>query len=177
MKKCLVILLSFFILINLHCARFNVQTVDKSQRISSCQATLLNATEKSLSKKSGTLVLSEDAIIFLHKNDQKKIPYAQIDSFDIRQLPANTSPRPAAPSFAQEGRSIMDGAGLTTAIVIGFFAVALLLWLFFGMGSKHRSSVQIDFYFTSDNTKEMAAFKMTREGFAKIYPLLVEKIH
>ena len=175
MKKVLVILLAFLILTNFHCVRFNVQTVDTNHKISSCPATLLDTTEESLLQKNGTLVLSENAVIFIHKDALSEIPYSQIESLDIHQMAPSAFPRPAAPSFAQEGKS-MEGAWITTALVIGFFSVAFLLWLFFGTGSKYRSSVQLDIYFTSNNNSEMAAFKMTRESMVKIYPLLVEKI-
>jgi hypothetical protein len=176
MKKALVILLAFLILTNFHCARFNVQTVDTNHKISSCPAVLLDTTEESLLQKNGTLVLSENAVLFIHKDAISEIPYSQIESLDVHQMAPSAFPRPAAPSFAQEGKSIMEGAGLTTAIIIGFFSVALLLWLLYGTGSKYRSSVQLDIYFTANNKSEMKAFKMKRESLVKIYPLLVEKI-
>jgi len=176
MKKALVILLAFLILTNFHCVRFNVQTVDTNHKISSCPATLLDTTEESLIQKNGTLVLSENAVIFIHKDAISEIPYSQIESLDFHQMAPSVFPRPAAPSFAQEGKS-MEGAGLTTVLVIGFFAVALLLWLLYGTGSKYLSSVQLDIYFTSNNKSEMSAFKIKRESMVRIYPLLVEKIY
>jgi len=175
MKKVLVILLAFLILANFHCAHFNVRTVDTIDKISSCPATRLDATEESLLQKKGTLVLSENAVLFIHKDSISEIPYSQIDSLDFHHMATSAFPRPATPSFAEEGKAF-EGKGLTTFLIIGFFSVALLLWLVFGTGSKYRSSVQLDIYFTSNNFSEMAEFKMTRESMVKIYPLLVEKI-
>jgi hypothetical protein len=176
MKKALVILLVFLILTNFHCVRFNVQTVDTNHKISSCPATLLDTTEESLVQKNGTLVLSENAVLFMYKDAITEIPYSQIESLDFYQMVPSPFPGPAAPPFDQEGKT-MEGAGLTTALVIGFFSIALLLWLLYGAGSKYRSSVQLDIYFTSNNKSEMTTFKMKRESLAKIYPLLLEKIY
>jgi len=175
MKKGLVILLSFLILTNFHCARFDVRTVDANNRLSSCPATLVETSDKSPMEKNGTFVLSEKAVLFYHQDVIEEIPYSQIDSLDFHRLDAGSFTKPVFPSFSEGGRSI-EGANLTTALIIGFFSAALLLYLIFGTGSKNRRSVQLDIYFTVDKASEMSAFKMTGDSLAKIYPLLLEKI-
>jgi hypothetical protein len=175
MKKTLVLFLAFLILTNFHCARFNLRTEDTIDWIASIPATLLQTAQDSYSNKKGTLVLSEESLLFIYKDGSSTIPYAQIHGLEYQRIASGPMSGPATPSFAKE-EGILAGAELTIYLVIGFLVATLLVWIIFGDWSKSRSSVQLDIYFTSNEGNEMSTFKMTRENLAKIYPLLAEKI-
>lgn len=176
MKKALIIFLAFLVLTNFHCARFNMRTADTIHWIASIPATHLQTSRGSFVRKTGTLALSEDAVLFIHKGGSFAIPYAQIHSLEFQQNAAGPLAGPAMPSFAKE-EGILAGGGLTTYFVIGFFAAVLVLWLFFGEWAKNRYSVQLDIHFTSNDGNEMSTFKMTGENLARIYSLLAEKVN
>lgn len=176
MKKNLVILLTFLVLTNFHCVRFNLQTVDAGNILASCRATLLDVSGDTLIKMNGTLILTESSLLFKHKGDTREIPYSQISSLDTQGNIERVFPKPAPPSFTKKNK--LPGIAIGLGAVIIIMMVVLIYFSFTEAYSCARiSNPTVEIYADTASGIDLTTFLMTRGDLDKIYPLLVEKVH
>jgi len=166
MKKSLAIVLIITVLTNFHCARLDVSTSGKTNILALCKASFLKGENGFIHTQKGTLILTEEGMLFKNKETSLQIPYQNISSIDVDENPPGSIPYPTRPSFTEKVNRGERNYFLAVALVM------ILIGFFYALIGR-----DVDFAanLNTNGGFETVLFKLSGNALTRIYPILMDK--